>query len=165
MCEFSLNDKWRLLYRASFDGFEAASFHSKCDEIPNTLAVMKSRATSSHVFGGFTASAWSSPLGEFRADPHAFLFSLVNAENKPCKFKVDVTRCENSIFCHANMGPSYGRGDLLVSTNAHLNSHSYSDLGCSYKRANIEFGSRTAQCFLAGSHKFQLCEIEVYARE
>jgi hypothetical protein len=31
LCEFSSNQKWNLIYRASQDGFEAFSFHTKCD--------------------------------------------------------------------------------------------------------------------------------------
>ena len=42
---------------------------------------------------------------------------------------------------------------------------SYSDLGYSYKHPQYEDGTNEASTFLAGSHKFQLDEIEVYQKE
>ena len=45
--------KWRLLFRASRDGFEA--FHSKCDDKGPTVTVLQS---GSFIFGGFTEAAW-----------------------------------------------------------------------------------------------------------
>ena len=47
---------WRLLFRASRDGFAAESFHSKCDEKGPTLTVVR---RGSFIFGGFTEAAWS----------------------------------------------------------------------------------------------------------
>ena len=53
--------KWCLLFRASRDGFEAAAFHSKCDNKGPTVTIVKS---GNHIFGGFTETSWSSP-GKF----------------------------------------------------------------------------------------------------
>ena len=53
--------KWRLLFRASRDGFEAAAFHSKCDNKGPTVTIVKS---GNNIFGGFTETSWSSP-GKF----------------------------------------------------------------------------------------------------
>ena len=52
------NGKWRLLFRACRDGFEAESFHSKCDNKGPTVTIMKS---GSFIFGDFTEIAWKSP--------------------------------------------------------------------------------------------------------
>jgi hypothetical protein len=41
-----------LIYRASQDGFEANDFHSKCDQKPNTLMIIKSEH--GNIFGGYT---------------------------------------------------------------------------------------------------------------
>jgi hypothetical protein len=46
LCEFSLKDKWTLLYRGTRDGFCAADFHSKCDNNNNTLTILKAYDTS-----------------------------------------------------------------------------------------------------------------------
>ena len=52
--------RWRLLFRASRDGFAAESFHSKCDKKGPTVTVVLS---GSFIFGGFTEKAWSSKRG------------------------------------------------------------------------------------------------------
>jgi len=41
LCEFSAQDKWRLLYRASAHGFAAQDFHTRCDGKSNTLTICK----------------------------------------------------------------------------------------------------------------------------
>ena len=41
-CEFPVDQKWRLIYKESKDGFKSSDFHSKCDDKPNTLAFIKS---------------------------------------------------------------------------------------------------------------------------
>jgi hypothetical protein len=40
LCEFPVDQKWNLIYRASRYVFEAVSFHTKCK--PNTLIIIKS---------------------------------------------------------------------------------------------------------------------------
>jgi hypothetical protein len=57
LCEFSPNDKWTLLYRATRDGFGSHVFHSKCDGHTNTLTILKSKR-SQFIFGGFTTVSW-----------------------------------------------------------------------------------------------------------
>ena len=54
----SQEGKWRLLFRASRDGFAAAAFHSKCDNKGPTVTIVKS---GNNIFGGFTEVSWSSP--------------------------------------------------------------------------------------------------------
>ena len=49
--------KWRLLFRASRDGFAAETFHTKCDNKGPTVTIVKS---GSNIFGGFTDVSWAS---------------------------------------------------------------------------------------------------------
>jgi len=52
----SQEGKWRLLFRASRDGFAAAAFHSKCDNKGPTVTIVKS---GNNIFGGFTEVSWT----------------------------------------------------------------------------------------------------------
>ena len=54
--EFILAGEWRLLFRASRDGFTASAFHSRCDNQGPTVTVVNSHG---NIFGGFTESAWA----------------------------------------------------------------------------------------------------------
>jgi hypothetical protein len=158
LCEFSLKDKWTLLYRGTRDGFGAADFHSKCDDHKNTLTVLKAKGTS-YIFGGFTSINWNGS-GQYKSDPNAFLFSLTNKDNQPCKIWLSNT--QYSIYCHSGYGPTFGAGhDVHIANNANTTAVSYSNLGNSYHHPKPDQGHP----YLAGSYQFQLSEIEVYQKE
>jgi hypothetical protein len=55
--------------------------------------------------------------------------------------------------------------DIWIKNNANITMDSYSRLGDCYKHPQYEEGTNEVQAFLAGSHKFQLDEIEVYQKE
>ena len=56
----TMTGEWRLLFRASRDGFAASAFHSKCDNAGPTIIVVKSGGL--NIFGGFTENAWTSKI-------------------------------------------------------------------------------------------------------
>jgi hypothetical protein len=168
LCEFSPTDKWSLLYRGTRDGFGAKDFHSKCDGHSNTLTLLKAKQ-SSYIFGGFTSASWDCS-NKTKCDPRAFIFSLTNKDNRPCKMVT--TKAFNSIQCMKKFGPIFGGfknlptyNDIFKADNANLNEISYSDLGYTYKNSHYKFDSNEAKTFLAGSYCFQLSEIEVYQKE
>jgi hypothetical protein len=162
LCEFSLNDKWTLLYRGTRDGFGSDDFHSKCDGHCNTLTILKAKE-SSYIFGGFTTVSWDRSSG-CKSDPNAFIFSLTNKDRKPVKIKVESNRHHRAIYCHSSCGSSFG-GDICIANNANTTMDSFSNLGDCYKHPQYEYGTDEADTFLAGSHHFQLDEIEVYQKE
>ena len=51
-CEY----RWKLLYRASRDGYSCESFHSHCDNKGPTLVVI--RSTKGNIFGGYSDADW-----------------------------------------------------------------------------------------------------------
>jgi hypothetical protein len=157
LCEFSLKDKWTLLYRGTRDGFGAANFHSKCDNHTNTLTILKAEG-SSYIFGGFASIPLDSS-NQNKSDPNAFLFSLTNKDNQPSKIRQINTTY--SIYCHSSHGPTFGGGhDIHIANNANTTMGSYSNLGFAYQHPQPSQG----QSYLAGSYNFQLSEIEVYEK-
>ena len=153
---FSFNSSWSLLYQASVDSFRASSFHSKCDQISNTLTVIKSKKYN-FIFGGFTTAQWNQNTNSYITDTDAFLFSLVNAYNT--SVKILVTDPQNAIFLYYNnYGPTFGSGhDIYLPDNSNITSgytNSYSYQLPSYVTDR--------NSFLAGSYNFLADEIEVY---
>jgi hypothetical protein len=159
LCNFS-DQKWRLLYRASRDGFEAREFHSKCDGNHNTLTlVISSNAT---IFGGYTAAAWS--VNErFAHDAHAYIFSLKNGKNKP--FRVKCLDASEAIYCAKDFGPCFGYDDIKISSMASANTESLSGFGYTYEHDDYPFDSDEANSILAGSKNFQVHDIEVFCKD
>lgn len=98
----------RLLYRATRDGDQAQSFHSKCDGIQNTMTVIKT--TKGKRFGGFNSTPWESKQnGTFMNDSKALLFSL---DGKVVYyFRPNQTK---GIYCHKGYGPLYGSNDIFI---------------------------------------------------
>lgn len=98
-----------VLFRASTDGNFSESFHSYCDNKGPTLVVAKSERC---IVGGFTSRSWTSPeSGQFKADRHAFLFTLVAPDgNGPQKMSLS-QGVNGGIQCDRRWGPSFGLKD------------------------------------------------------
>ena len=160
LCNFPLTSKWRLLYRASRDSFISYKFHAKCDGKRNTLTVIKS--SNGNIFGGYTEVAWSQNE-HFGHDENAFIFSLVNKDNRPILMKC--TNPENAIFCRKGRGPTFGTSDILISNRSNTNERSVSNLGWAYKHPIYARSSTEAREFLAGSNQFKTLEVEVFCLE
>ena len=94
------------LYQATIDGDGGINFHSRCDNIPNTLVLIKSAGN--RRFGGFTSVQWTSPTSsEYKDDPNAFLFSL--DKQKIYSYKKD----GKAIFNFKDYGPTFGAGHAI----------------------------------------------------
>ena len=163
LCEFSQCQKWKLLYRASRDGFSGKDFHSKCDRKKNTLTVIKSE--SGNVFGGYTDKCWHSK-GGLVSDPNAFIFSLINKENKP--FKVICSDGgQNAIFCISKCGPMFASYPCKLNIEDSSNTNelsiflNFDDL---YNHPDYPVGTEEAKNIMAGSYYFRTTEIEVYTK-
>lgn len=169
--------QWRLLFKASRDGFKAEDFHSKCDEKGATVTVVKS---GSFIFGGFTSDPWPGS-GYFRPQAReAFLFSLVNPYVlHPVKMQ-HVSECphtdsEMKSFCATQWielpgrkwyGPTFGMHlrdsmlcfDLKIVGNANIECGSRSHLGGWFECPE----GMPADRFLTGSPEFPVVDYEVF---
>ena len=159
LCKFSHKFEWKLLYRASRDGFADKEFHRRCDRKKNTLVVIKSKHNS-FIFGGYASVEWESnnlnlkpPIFGLKSDPSSFLFSLVNKDNKG--YILHGSSHEYSIICSAFCGPAFGRGDIIITMD-----EGFSELGIDYLHPVYEI--EDAKYFLAGKKNFDLEEVEVF---
>ena len=159
LCKLSGKQQFKLLYRATRDGFAASSFHARCDNQVSTLTIV--RSIEGFIFGAFASVAWDSTSGD-KADPNAFIFSLVNRYAKPQLIAVQDDD-KSAIYCDAAYGPTFGDGhDICIEDNSNTTYESYTYLGISYDFKLFDYDSDEAQGFLAGSYNFQTSEIEVF---
>lgn len=162
LCGFPKNQEWSLKYQGTRDGFSSRQFHSNCDGLKNTLVLIK--ATSGNIFGGYTEAIWDKSF-ESKCDPGSFIFSLVNRGQNPIRIRVAQSKEKFAIRCNPNFGPIFGSGvgnDFAICSNADQIEESYSNLGICYQHINFKVGSNEARCFLAGSYRFRVAEIEVF---
>ena len=106
--QYQQQQPWRLIYRASEHGFDAADFHRCCDSFAPTVCIIQTDF--GNIFGGFTSIPWSSAvLRADQADPTAFLFSLKNTLNiPPTKFPVAKEYQQCAISHNPTCGPNFG---------------------------------------------------------
>jgi hypothetical protein len=147
LCDFNENQRWKLIYRASKDGFESLDFHAKCDTYCNTLVLIKT--TSGCIFGGFASESWDSNghASFFKQDLNAFLFSFKNNLNRQEKFLIK--NPEYAMNCGRTYGPSFGF-DLIKIEN-HSNFNSLSSVS-------------NKLIFMTGIKEFCVEEIEVFTK-
>ena len=147
------------LYRATRDGFTPKAFHDRCDNIPNTVTVIRNNLN--FVFGGFTAASWSSD-GFFISDPNAFIFSL-RRNGTSNNYKLMISSSNFAIYGISSYGPTFGAGhDIYIRDQSNINTGSLSYI-LSYKPPPTYPSGSNYQTFLAGSfNNWLTTEIEVY---
>jgi len=96
--------KIQKLYQATINGGDPINFHSKCDNIENTLVLIKSEGN--RRFGGFTPIPWTSYRG-YQEDSSlkSFVFSL--DMNKIFSLKEGCY----SVYHNKDNGPCFGFGN------------------------------------------------------
>src|SRR5579883_3394742 len=105
LCGFANNQKFKLHYRGSRDGFTKEKFHQLCDNIPCTLTLV--RSSNENIFGGYVEQEWDQSDKD-KYDPNAFLFSLTNFENRPIKIACKPNHISH--YCSLYFGPCFGKG-------------------------------------------------------
>ncbi|ETO31594.1 hypothetical protein RFI_05527 [Reticulomyxa filosa] len=145
--------RWKLLFRASKDGFLSTQFHAKCDNKGTTVTVVHSSL--GQIFGGYTALPWQAGGGSYQQDPKAFIF-LLRSNNKTYKKpqKWTVKSVTNSVYHSSSYGPTFGGGfDFYLCNGCNTTSGSYSNAGHSYN-------CPSDQTLLAGSYNFMVKDYE-----
>lgn len=148
---------WRLLYRASTNGYSADSFHRHCDGHSPTYVLVVNN--SGDICGGFTDVAWSAPTdpkGRYQTSEMSFLFTLVNSKDVPPS-KFEVIKKKFAVVHHQRCGPCFGAGaDLFISNDCNKNINSYSNLPHSYDGQNV------TENILMGDYNFRVKDYEVF---
>merc|ERR1712228_117633 len=113
------NQKWRLIYRASDDGFKSYQFHKNCDLQGSTLTFIHAN---NRIFGGYTDISWKSDSKDkYQATKqeciNTFIFVMNRAEKvsdlKAYKWNF-IEKCYSSygsnlpVAHEKNIGPAFG---------------------------------------------------------
>jgi len=143
-----------LVYKGSKDGFQAQTFHQKCDNRSPTITFIKSQIYG-RIFGGYTEQTWNH-IANYKKDEKAFLFSLTHNEKYP------VALPDNAISC-SNDRTAFGGGhDIYICDNSNTQACSGTGFPHSYKCSKFTTQTEESKAYLAGSYNFKVEEIEVY---
>ena len=149
--------KFKLLVRGTRDGFDAVTFHNRCDNKQNTLVLVKTEHD--RRCGGFTEVEWN-PMENYKQQNNSFLFSI----DHKTKFDIMAAKCQWSMCGNSSYLPTFGGGhDLHLANNCNLNQFSYSKFGHSY--AAGKFAGKNMRETLTGKEHFKVLEYEVFEVE
>ena len=91
-----------LLFCSDLYGDNILTYHNKCDKIPNTLTIIKTKEN--FIFGGFTTNFFESSPYTWKEDENSFIFSI----NLKKKFYPKDKK--KAILSVKYMGPTFGDG-------------------------------------------------------
>ncbi|VDI33808.1 Hypothetical predicted protein [Mytilus galloprovincialis] len=100
--------KYTLLYKASGDGCTSTAFHNACNNKGPTVTILYNH--DNFIYGGYTSVSWRS-IGNFQTDTKSFLFKLYQNDTWS-PVKMPIANYRNSIYDHADFGPTFGDRDL-----------------------------------------------------
>ncbi len=148
--------KFKLLYRASVDGFKGENFHKKTDGFAPTLTIIISNH--GKAFGGYSDLEWNS-VNNYKNSTTTWVFSLDHKE----KYVQKSGQAHYAVYCYNTYGPTFGCGhDFYIADNSNSGTACYSNFGYTYECPGKTYGSTQAQSHLAGAYSFSCEEIEVF---
>ncbi|GES90415.1 BTB/POZ domain-containing protein [Rhizophagus clarus] len=117
--------EFKLIYRASQEGFNTNKFHEFCDNKGPTVVIAKVR-NSGEIIGGYNSLDWCSfntlekeSYINYECEiPNSFIFSLRSLSNGVFPILSRVTSKEEAIIWCKNKGPCFGVQDLWIQYNS-----------------------------------------------
>ena len=97
--------KYKLLFRASEDGYSPKVFHNKVDKFKNNLILIKD--VNNFIYGGFTRNTWDGNK-IYKKDKNAIVFNLDN------EIYYKIKDNSYSIFCDPDNLAIFGDGDIYL---------------------------------------------------
>ena len=143
--------KSELIYKSLIDGDEALDFHKKCDNIPNTIILIKTK--SGKRFGGFSSEIWENSPYTWKSDNKAFLFNL-----DLMKIFKSHNNGNRAILSYSFLGPTFGYGYDLYVPDKFL-THSAKDF---MQHNGSFFNNKEDYQLTQGEKNYQILEVEVF---
>ncbi|GES90419.1 BTB/POZ domain-containing protein [Rhizophagus clarus] len=144
--------KFKLIYRASREGFNANKFHECCDNKGPTVVIIKVR-NSGEIIGGYNPLDWRSIkmtkdkkskrvisrpyIDHKRKTSNSFIFSLLSSTNGVIPKLSRVTSKKEAIIWCENKGPCFGLHDLWI-PSSYSQSRSGTNTQKSYEKKVID---------------------------
>ncbi|GES79759.1 hypothetical protein GLOIN_2v1761969 [Rhizophagus clarus] len=122
-----LSYDWKLIFRASRDGYDAITFHQNCNNQGACIIVAKITGNQNErLVGGFNPIGWFDSSGQYSAAPDAFLFYIENKDLNNAKISRVLPYCASkAIFQEASSAVNFGAPDLRISNNCNKNNSSF----------------------------------------
>jgi hypothetical protein len=165
----SIGKNWTICYRKSVHGGNSSTFHSRCNNLGETITVAK--LSTGKLIGGYAGCSWANQNSYIYGCGGSFVFSLTNKHKYPKHFyHVNLSNTLSYIYWiydADSYGPTFGGGhDLYI--NSGLNG-GYCNLGHDYtcrkgsNESNGGYGTDTCRNDFCGSYSsWSIDELEVW---
>ena len=163
------NIKWKLLYRATRDGFKSSEFHRRCDHKGPTIVIINANDS---IFGGYTTIAWNhdgKSVDQIKINKKSSTFTFfLECNSQIWKKKYSLIKPEKWVY--------YGKNNIHNNNNRHLNYNQkpcysvyhHSNFGPVFGyRPKFDYGDETPAHLVIGndSHKFASSKLDSFVGE
>ena len=149
--KFQINNiSFKLIFRATRDGFESKYLHEKVDGLDKTLLIIKTREK--FKFGGYINYKWTSKEQWICDDEECFVFSVnLRKIYYPIKGKI-------KYYFNKDYGPNFSVFGIEKKLNekSSLNIHIAKDANCFFSGFTVDYE------LTGGKKEFQVEELEVF---
>jgi len=133
----------KLLFRGSEHNYKAAEFHTKCDNIRETVTIAETEF--GKVIGGFNADTWNH--GQSPKNNQSFLFSLTLNE----KYAY-LNNAQNTTVGNSTYGPTFGGGhDLYISNECNTSISSFTNFPTTFNTGSKYTNGQAAHTAFSGA--------------
>ena len=153
----------QLLFRGSKDGFKASTFHEKCDNIDDTVVIVRTDGETNNTVAGYSHYRWNEVNNNYVNDAgkKTFLLQLNRRE------KFVPQNGNHLIYCSNSYGPIFGRGhDLCIwdDCNSNNNSSSFFPYTYNFEGPNKIWRNQQSITDFSGATKgtFRVIDYEVF---
>lgn len=150
----------QLLFRASDHQFDAVKFHEKCDDVDQTLTII--RTEYGKTIAGYNHLKWNTAYNGFLIDHErkCFLLSL------DLKQKMTLNNYKQAVANNEGYGPIFGAGnDIVIHNKCNENNSSSANFPTSYNFGSLYTNSQASYTAFSGAangKNFKVMEYEVY---
>ncbi|KAG9288954.1 hypothetical protein G9A89_019576 [Geosiphon pyriformis] len=126
------------LFRASRDGFNDRTFHSRCDNKGPTVTIVK-LLLNNIIVGAYNPLHWTSN-GTYQNSNSTFIFQFSDSSSQSGKIGRVITY-QNAVYNNPSYGPTFGGGhDFYINGNywCHSSVHSYPNIFSSLRGNNLQ---------------------------
>ncbi|CAJ0751924.1 19686_t:CDS:2 [Entrophospora sp. SA101] len=106
--------EWKLIYRASRDGYSAYNFHKWCDSKGRCVIVSKILDQEADIIGGYNPVGWVESNGTYSSCDNSFIFNF-NEDLSIKNLSRVLPYCSSkAIYQYSGTGPSFGADDFTI---------------------------------------------------
>ncbi|CAG8648623.1 6408_t:CDS:1, partial [Dentiscutata heterogama] len=127
---------YKLIFKASINGFKVDDFYEKCNNKCKTVVVLKTHSTN-EILGGYNPLIWKKTKNrKYKKTEDSFIFKFSDTMSTISR----VVNADKAIYYDDCSGPSFGKRDLSLQCNMVVNDKWYCKKKCYSEQLRSVYG-------------------------